>query len=175
MEITLPKIAMVLVALGVVAGGAGWAWSSATMSGRFASVRNESMQIGPARGGRPPTDAQVRTQVEGIAAAHAVTLSDLTVRSHDEQGLGRAASLAPQLGSALTGTLRVYEIRASATTRELLWSQTEPIDVRLNLRTSVTLRGRSDGTGSVRPDVRSPGVSTDVHGGVGLDDYAIQR
>ena len=175
MEITLPKIAMVLVAVLVVAGGGGWAWSSATMSGRFAAVRNESMQIGYARGGRIPTDALVRTQVEGIAAAHRVTLSELTVRSHTEQGLGRATSLAPQLGAALSGTLRVFEIRATATTSELLWSRTEPIDVRLNLRTSVTLRGPSDGTGSVRPDIRPPGVSTDVHGGVGLDDYAIER
>ena len=174
MEITLPKILITLTGLLVVGGGAGWLYATATMKGRLASVRNESMQIGYAQGGHLPTERQVRVQVEGIAAAHQVELGNLTVHAHDEQGLGRAASLAPQIAAGLTGTLRVFDIRATGTTHELLWSITEPIEVDLNLRTSVSIRGGT-GTGTVRPTISTPGVSTDVHGGQGLSDYAIER
>jgi len=178
MEITLPKLAMTAAALLAISGGAGWAYATATMKGRLASVRNESMQIGYAQGGRLPTERQVRTQVEGIAAAHQVELGSLTVHAHDEQGLGRVTSLAPQLATGLTGTLRVFDIRATGTTHALLWSITEPIEVDLNLRTSVSIRGPErgrTGAGTGRPTISTPGVSTDVHGGQGLSDYAIER
>jgi len=176
MEITLPKIAITLAGLLVVSGGGGWAYATATMKGRLASVRNESMQIGYARGGHLPTERQVREQVEGIAAAHRVELTGLSVHAHDEQGLGRVTSLAPQLTTGLTGTLRVFDIRATATTQELLWTITEPVEVDLNLRSSVSIRGSDQGgTGTVRPRIPTPGVSTDVHGGQGLSDYAIER
>lgn len=176
MEITLPKIAMTLCALLLVAGGGGWAYATATMKGRLASVRNESMQIGYAQGGHLPNERQVRQQVEGIAAAHRVELTGLTVHAHDEQGLGRATSLAPQLATTLTGTLRVYDIRATGTTHELLWTLTEPVEVDLNLRSSVSIRSVDHGaTGTVRPRIPTPGVSTDVHGGDDLSGYAIER
>ncbi len=156
---------MVLVVLGLIGGGGAWAYSSSQMSGRLASVRNEARVIGYARGGRMPTNAEVEAQVRAIAEVHHVEIAELTVLSRTERGLGAMGERAPQLNESLTGTTRVYEIRATGTTSEMLWSTTEPLEIDLSLRSSVRVRA-SGGGGTVRPTITTPGVSTDVHGGL---------
>ncbi|MBN8609758.1 MAG: hypothetical protein J0L92_04210 [Deltaproteobacteria bacterium] len=172
MEITLPKAAMVLVGL-VIAGGLGaWGYASSKMEGRLASVRNESRVIGYGRGGRMPTNREVEEQVQLIAVAHQVEAQGVTVQIHTERGLGGIGHLAPQLGESLTGTTRIYEIRGTLTTRELLWSLTEPLEIDLSLRSSVRVRAEGGG-GSVRPGTPSTGVSTDVHGGLSPEETGV--
>ncbi len=171
MELTPAKIAMVLVALLAIGGGGAWAWASATMHGRLADVRNESRQIGYGRGGRLPSEAQVREQVELIAAMHEVSLEGLEVSMHEEEGLGGIAARVPQLGESLTGRLRVYDIRAYASTHALGFTLTEPLGVTLQLRASVSARVPG------RPEVRVPGsgVSSPSLGtGVGTGDIDVQ-
>jgi hypothetical protein len=166
-ELGAGKIAMVLVAVLTVAGLGGWAWASATMEGRLAAVRNESRAIGYARGGRLPTDREVRDRVDAIAAQHRVTLTGLEVTSHEEEGLGRVAARVPGIGQTLAGRLRVYDVRASATARELVFSLTEPLEVALELRAAVGMRSGS----GAHPAIEAPGASTDVHGGLRPEDY----
>jgi hypothetical protein len=166
-ELSVPKVGMVLAVLAVLGGLGAWGYASMTMEGRLADVRNEARAIGFARGGRLPTNPQVREQVEAIALAHRVELTGLTVQAQEAEGFGPVGSLVPQLGSTLQGRQRVYEIRATATTRALLWSLTEPVEVDLSLRASVTTRPSES---TVRPSVRDPGVSTDEHGGLTSDD-----
>lgn len=166
-ELSVPKVAMVLAAVGVLAGLGAWGYASATMEGRLADVRNGARAIGYARGGRLPTNPQVREQVEALALAHGVQLTGLTVQAHEADGFGPVGSLAPQLGSTLQGRQRVYEIRATGSTRALFWSLTEPIDVDLSLRSSVTIRPSGPGA---RPGTHDPGASTDLHGGLTSDE-----
>jgi hypothetical protein len=156
---------MVAALLALVGGGGAWAYANAQMEGRLASVRNEARAIGYARGGNLPTNREVEAQVRTIAEAHRVELTALTVQMRTERGLGGIAHLAPQLAESLTGTTRVYEIRATGTTRSIAWSLTEPLEVDLSLRSSVRVRADGGG-GSVRPRMPSPGASTDVHGGL---------
>jgi hypothetical protein len=166
-ELSVPKVGMVLGVLAVIGGLGAWGYASMTMEGRLADVRNEARAIGFARGGRLPSNPQVREQVEAIALAHRVQLTGLTVQAHEAEGFGPVGSLVPQLGATLQGRQRVYEVRATATTRALLWSLTEPLEVDLSLRASVTTRPSES---TVRPRVRDPGVSTDEHGGLTSDD-----
>lgn len=161
---------MVLAVLLALGGLGGWAWASATMEGRLAAVRNEARAIGHARGGRLPSDREVRDQVEAIAAQHRVTLAALEVSSHEEEGLGRVAARVPGIGQTLSGRMRVYDIRASATTHELVFSLTEPLEVPLELRASAGLRARP----GARPELEAPGASTDVHGGLSPDESGVQ-
>ena len=167
MELSVPKIAMVLAVMGVLGGLGAWGYASMTMEGRLSDVRNEARAIGHARGGRLPTNPEVREQVEAIALAHRVELSGLTIRAHEAEGFGPVGSLVPQLGATLQGRQRVYEIRATGTTRAMLWSLTEPIEVDLSLRMSVSTRPSES---TVRPGLRDPGVSTGEHGGLTSDD-----
>lgn len=171
MELSVPKILMVLVAIAALGGLGAWGYASATMEGRLSDVRNEARAIGHARGGRLPTSPQVRQQVEAIALAHRVELTGLTVRTREEEGLGPIGSLAPQLSASLQGRQRVYEIRATGTTRHMLWSLTESIEVDLSLRMSVSVRPAES---TVRPTIRDPGVSTDLHGGLSGDEIDVR-
>lgn len=141
------------------------------MEGRLADVRNEVRAIGYARGGRLPTDAEVRAQVETIAAAHRVALEALSVTSREEAGLGGIAAHVPQLSQALSGRQRVYTIRATGRTRAAVFSLTEPIEVELSLRAAVELRGPGRARG---PDVSAPGASVDVHGGLRPDEIDVR-
>lgn len=166
-EITAPKTVMVLVALALVGGGGAWGYASVKMHGRLADVRNESRQIGFARGGAVPSSRQVEAQVRTIAETHHVELAGLHVTAHDAEGLGPIEGRVPALGATLAGRIRVYEIRGTATTHALAWTVVEPLEVDLTLRTSVTVRG---GESTVRPQIHAPGVSTDVHGGLSADE-----
>lgn len=158
---------MVLAVVATIGGLGAWGYATATMEGRLADVRNASRAIGFSRGGRLPTNPQVREQVEAIAVAHGVELTNLTVQAHEAEGFGPVGSLVPQLGSTLAGRQRVYEIRATGTTRVLVWSLSEPIEVDLSLRASLTTRPSES---TVRPGARDPGVSTDEHGGLTSDE-----
>ncbi|MBX7191445.1 MAG: hypothetical protein K1X94_05280 [Sandaracinaceae bacterium] len=172
MELSVPKVAMVLAGLAVIAGLGAWAYASSVLEGRLAAVRNEAREIGYARGGRLPTQAEVEAAVQASALAHEVTLEGLTAHPHDEEGLGGIGHLAPQLGATLQGRRRVYEIRATATTHRLLWTLTEPIEVDLSLRSSVSVR--PGGGSSVRPRIEAPGASTDVHGGLSPEEWDVR-
>lgn len=156
---------MVLAVVTIVGGGGAWAYANAQMEGRLASVRNEARAIGYARGGRLPTNQEVEAQVRAIAEAQHVGLEGLSVQMRTERGIGGIGNLVPQLGESLTGTTRVYEIRATGTTSALAWSLTEPLAVDLSLRNSVRVRAEGGG-GSVQPRMPTQGASTDVHGGL---------
>lgn len=170
-ELTPAKIGIILALVATVAGLGGWAWATATMEGRLANVRNEARRIGYARGGHLPTDAQVREQVEAIAAAHQVTLDALSVTSREEAGLGGIAARVPQLAGTLSGRVRVYAIRGTGRTRSLVFSRTEPIEIELSLRAAVEQQapGRARG-----PGVEASGASVDVHGGLRPEEIDVR-
>lgn len=140
MEISLPKAAMVLVVLGLVGGGGAYAWAQIEMQDRVHDLHGAVGRIGHARGGRPPSDADVRAQIEALAAERRVELADLTVTSREEAGAGAVVDhVGGPLAAALSGRQRVYEIRATAHSRALAFSLTEPFEARLALRTSLEL------------------------------------
>jgi hypothetical protein len=152
-EISAPKAAMVLAALALVGGGAAYGWSDLQMRDRLTTVRSSIRQIGYSRGGQLPSDPEVRAQVEALAAERGVTLEGLAVSSHEEAGLGPVAALAGgPLTTTLSGRQRIYDVRATGTASELVFSRSEPIEVAISLRVSVQLAPRSGrGGGGLLP------------------------
>jgi hypothetical protein len=165
-ELEVPKLVMVLAVLAALGGLGAWGHASATMEGRLADVRNDARSIGFSRGGRLPSVAEVRAQVEAIALARGVELDALAIETREAEGLGPVGSLAPQLAGALTGRQRVYAIRATGTTHAMIWTLSEPIEVDLSLRMSVSARP----AGGARFDAAGPGASTDERGGLVRED-----
>ena len=135
------KLGVALVGSMALALGAAWAWSSMTTSGRLHDFYAGVHAIGYERGGRLPSDAQVARAVEALAAEHALELWDLSVRSHEESGLGPGLSSAAAgaLGSIAQGRVRIYEIRASARTSALGLSRDAAIEARIELAAGATL------------------------------------
>lgn len=131
---------MVLAVIALLGAGAAYAWAQVDMQDRVHDLHGAVGRIGYARGGRPPSDADVRAQIEALAAERRVELRDLSVTSREEAGAGAVvAHVGGPLAAALSGRQRVYEIRAIARTSALAFSLAEPFEERLALRTSLEL------------------------------------
>lgn len=140
MELSAPKAAIVLALIAALTGAGAYGYAGVRMRESFSDLRGAIGAIGYARGGALPADDDVRAQIESLAAERAITLDGLSVASHEERGLGVAATIvgAPLTGS-LAGTMRIYDVRAAARTQALFFSREEPIEVRVSLRASVRL------------------------------------
>lgn len=152
-----------LVLLGL-AGTAAWLWADLTMRDRLVAVRTEAAGIDPPRGFRLPSEAEVSAEVQRIAAAHDVALEGLSVRAHDEDGVSAAAARIP----GIRGRMRVYDIRATGSTRELGFSRTEPIEVAASMRLSVELA-----PSGARPGVTTSTPSVDIYGGLSAEERGV--
>lgn len=143
MEVSWQKAAMVAGVAIPVALAAAWGWSRIGGRERMRDLRAGIEAIGYARGGALPTEEDVHAQVLALAAEREVELEGLSVTSHEERGLGGAARLAAGAGVDLSaiaqGTMRVYQIRATARTRVGLFAREEAIEVRRELRASAEL------------------------------------
>jgi len=137
MEITPGKIALVVVPLALLGAGIAQGRASYQASTRLRDLRESVRTIGYGRGLGLPTDDAIRAQVEALAAERGVTLDGLSVVSHEEEGIGAAARLAPQLGQALRGRTRVYDVRATTHTKAWLLTASAPLETSVRLRSSL--------------------------------------
>jgi hypothetical protein len=144
MEITPGKIVLVVCVL-LLGAGVAQGRASYLAGAQQRDLRTAIRAIGHGPGLDLPTDAAIRTQVEALAAERGVTLEGLTVASHEEDGLGPAARLAPQLAQTLRGRMRVYEVRGTTRMKALLLTSTEPLDAQVRLRSSVEVIAPSRG------------------------------
>jgi hypothetical protein len=139
MEITPGKVALVVLPLALLGAGVAQGKASYQASARMHDLREAVRTIGHGPGLDLPTDDAIRAQVEALAAERGVTLDGLSVVSHEEDGIGNAARLAPQLGQVLRGRIRVYEVRATTHTKAWLLTASAPLETSVRLRSSLEL------------------------------------
>ena len=140
MEITPTKSLIVLGLLAALGLAISYGWARMEVGNRFHAFNAAADNIGYARGGHLPTAADIEAQVRSFAEANQVELTDVHVEVHDEAGLGRITERAPQLGAAVTGSQRIYEVTGSARAHALFVTRTFPLTIRIALRSSVEMR-----------------------------------
>lgn len=140
MEITPAKSLIVASLLAALALAISYGWAHMQVGNRFHAFNASADAISYARGGHLPTAANVETQVRDFAAANQIELSDVHVEVHDEAGLGRIAERVPQLGTALTGSQRIYDVTGTARSQALFVSREYPLTIHIALRNNVSVR-----------------------------------
>ncbi len=142
MTFSLRKLIALGVALAVVAYGLAWLWAASGNDERLRAFRQAVREQGPARGGRTPTDDEVRERTEELATSGHVAVTDLSVEHEDVDGLPSALG-STQAGAAVLGAVQVrsrqYTVRGRARSKTLWFTRDEPIELRFSVRLSVTM------------------------------------
>lgn len=126
--------------LAAVTGGGAYAWAWVSNVDRIAAFTNDVPQLDFARGGRVPTEAEFRTQLEALAVTHNVILTEISIRqveSSDVDAVGRIAN--ERTGAGLAMRRREFQVRASVEATTLGFSRSETVEATRSYRLQVTL------------------------------------
>lgn len=134
-----PAKTVAFALVGLVGLALAYAWADVVMRHQIHDFRASIASIGYARGGRPPTDDEVREQVEALAVAHRVAMSELEVSSEEASGIGSLPSSVDEIAAAFGGRHRVYRVRAHVRVKKWDFSRDVFIEEQFALRTLVEL------------------------------------